>query len=86
MDVRCKLAPAVGVAQEVAYDGEDGADNLDRDVEAGADDLKKARRQLRSSGLDRKRLRRRTPRTMPVGKMIPKERICITMCTHSVAS
>lgn len=44
----------MGVAQEVAYDGEDGADDLDRDVEAGADDLKKARRQLRSSGLDRK--------------------------------
>ena len=55
MDVRCKLAPAVGVAQEVAYDGEDGADHLDRDVEPGADDLKKARRQLRGSGLDRKK-------------------------------
>lgn len=55
MNVRCKLAPAVGVAQEVAYDREYCAENLDRDVEAGADDLKKARRQLRSSGLDRKK-------------------------------
>lgn len=39
MDVRCELAPAVAVAEEVAYDCEDGAEGLDRDVPAGADDL-----------------------------------------------
>lgn len=39
MDVGCKLTPAVLMAEEVAYYGEDGAEGLEGDVPAGADDL-----------------------------------------------
>ena len=39
MDVGCELTPAVLVAEEVAYYGEDGAEGLEGDVPAGADDL-----------------------------------------------
>lgn len=41
MDVGCELAAAVGVAEEIADDGEDGTEGLDRDVPTGASDLGK---------------------------------------------
>lgn len=37
VSVDIELAPAVGVAEEVAHDGEDDAEGLDGDVPAGAD-------------------------------------------------
>ncbi|KAL8725057.1 MAG: hypothetical protein Q9166_007588 [cf. Caloplaca sp. 2 TL-2023] len=39
VDVRCEFAAAVGVAEEVAEDGEEGAEGLGRDVPPGTDDL-----------------------------------------------
>lgn len=39
MDIRCELSPAVGVTEEVAYDCEDGAGDLQRDVPPRADNL-----------------------------------------------
>ena len=39
MYVRSELAPAMIVAQEVAYDREDNAESLKRDVPTGTNDL-----------------------------------------------
>lgn len=39
MEVGRELPAAVGVAEEVAYYGEDGAEGLEGDVVAGADNL-----------------------------------------------
>ncbi len=44
VDVGGELAATVGVAEEVACDGEDGTEGLEGDVEAGADDLSGWRR------------------------------------------
>ena len=40
MDVRGKLPSTVGMPEEVADDGEGGAEGLQGDVPAGADNLK----------------------------------------------
>lgn len=37
MDVVRELPAAVGVPQEISYDGDDGAEDLDRDVPTRAD-------------------------------------------------
>lgn len=44
VNVGGELAATVGVAEEVACDGEDGTEGLEGDVEAGADDLSGWRR------------------------------------------
>ncbi len=40
MYIGSELAPAVVVAEKVAYDGKDDANGLEGDVPAGADDLR----------------------------------------------
>lgn len=82
MDVRRELTSTVGVAEKVADNGEDGTEGLEGNVPAGADDLRGCQGGLRRAEQGKER----TPRTMPVGKIMPKARIWMAMCTHSVES
>lgn len=79
MDVGCKLTPAVSVPEKVAYYCEHGASDLQRDVPPRTDNLvemiQHSGRLPELGGLGRKR----TPRTMPVGKIRPKEIIWMIM-------
>ena len=79
--VRGELAALVRVAHEVADDGEKAAEDLHGDVPAVADDL--------GEGLDINSNQFQgelTPRTIPIGKIIPKETIIIIICIQRIAS
>lgn len=89
-----ELTAAVGMAEEVCDDGNDGAEDLCRDMPAVVGDLGEEAMTLASLsrelriGREREmeRWKARTPRTMPTGKMTPKANIMRKMCIHSVVS
>lgn len=71
MDVGSELPAAMAVTEEVTDYGEDGTKGLEGNMPSGADDLDGTIR----SRIEKRREETRTPRTMPVGKMMPKARI-----------
>lgn len=82
MNIGRELATAMCMTQEVARYGDDHTEGLKRNMPSRAYNLEmnKPLRSMKTSA------RERTPRTIPVGKMRPKETNWSMMCTHSVES
>jgi hypothetical protein len=80
--VACELPSAMRVAQEEAYKGERGAENLGGNVPSRLGDLFRARSERKEKILEKERESERgmlTPRTMPIGNMTPYASIWIMM-------
>lgn len=82
MNIGRELATAMCMAQEVPHYGDDHTDGLERNMPSRAYNLE-MNKPMRSTKIS---ARERTPRTMPVGKMRPKETSWMMICTHSVES
>lgn len=82
MNIGRELSTAMCMAQEVARNGKNHTDNLERNMPSRAYNLE-MNKPMKSTEMS---ATERTPRTMPVGKMRPNETSWIMMCTHSVES